>query len=146
VIKKEIVKKKKIKMSKRPDQEVWNEEEGRHDAAFRPYPTTVGSQPFAPLVINREGVHHANKHFSSRLEEIKQEWEKLREEFEITEAIYRAEYQFQPLTAETYHLYRREDQSTFLSLIPPQSWKQTYVCSVQLLTNGTWKKIATKQT
>ena len=76
---------------------------------------------------------------------IKQEWENLREEFEMTEAIYRADYQFQPLTTETYHLYRREDQSTFLSLIPPQSWKQTYICSVQLLTNGTWKKIAPKQ-
>lgn len=128
-------------MSKRPDQEVWNEEEGRHDAAFRPYPTTVGSQPFAPLEINREGVHHANRHFVSRLVEIQEEWERLRAEFELTEAVYRADYGFQPLTTETYHLYRRANGSTFLSLVPPQSWKQELICSVQLQTNGIWKKI-----
>ena len=128
-------------MSKRPDAEVWNEEEGRHDAAFRSYPTTVGSVPFAPLVISREGVHHANRHFGSRLEELRTEWERLQEEFLTTETIYNADYSFQPLTTEEYHLYRRTDGTHFISLIGPHEWKQNYIYSVKLLTNGTWKKL-----
>jgi hypothetical protein len=42
---------------------------------------------------------------------------------------------------ETYHLYMREDESVFLSLIPPNAWKQKYIASFELDSREKWVKI-----
>lgn len=125
-------------MSKRPDSEVWNEEEGRHDAAFRSYPTTVGSPNFAPLHIKKAGettVHY----FRTRVDEIREEWKRLEEDLLITEEVFGSDYSFQPLERTTYYLYRRTNGTRFLSLIEPQSWSQELIYAVQLQSTGIWK-------
>jgi len=125
-------------MSKRPDYEVWDEESGRHDAAYRSYPTTVGSPNFAPLHIKKAGettVHY----FKTRVDEIREEWKSLEEDLLITEEVFGSEYSFQPLERTTYYLYRRSNGTRFLSLIEPHQWNVELIYAVQLQSTGIWK-------
>ena len=59
----------------------------------------------------------------------------------IGEPVYTAQFNFQPVMGETYHLYMREDESVFLSLIPPNAWKQKYIASFELDSREKWVKI-----
>ena len=64
----------------------------------------------------------------------------------ISEIIYAAEIRFEPLINHTYHLYRKEDSTSLLSLIAPDQWgrsKKTfsYIATVRLLADHTWDVI-----
>lgn len=70
---------------------------------------------------------------------------KIEERKEVSEIIYAAEMRFQPLINHTYHLYKKENSTHILSLIPPEqtqfsknmsSWE--HVATVKLLADHTW--------
>ncbi len=129
-------------MSKKyPDNIVYNHKTKKFDAKIKEYPTTVGAQNFAPLEIDKSDGIKANKYFESRLNELKEEYKKLVEEYNWTSLVYESEYSFQPIPGETYYLYEKKDKKLFLSLISPKEWKQPYVGSFKLLNNGKWEKI-----
>ena len=125
-------------MSKRPDSEVWDETTGRHDAAFRSYPTTVGSANFSQLEIRKAGPE-TKQYFKNRIDEIQEEFRSLQNDLVVTETVFSAEYSFQPLERTTYYLYVKEDGTKFLSLIEPHQWKRKLVYAVQLQSTGIWK-------
>ncbi len=65
----------KDKMKKKyPDNIVYNEESGEFDANLKQYPTTVGSQKFEPIKVDKSDSIKANKYFQSRLDELKDEY------------------------------------------------------------------------
>ncbi len=69
---------------------------------------------------------------------------KLQDRKVISEIIYQAEIRFEPLINHTYHLYRKEDKSYFLSLIAPSQWGRTkfsyqFFATVKLLADHTWE-------
>lgn len=125
-------------MNKRPDSEVWDETTGRHDAAFRSYPTTVGSANFSQLEIKKAGPETA-QYFKTRIDEIQEEFRSLQNDLVITEEVFSANYSFQPLERTTYYLYIKEDGAKFLSLIEPHQWKHRLLYAVQLQSTGIWK-------
>lgn len=124
----------------KPDNIVWSEENG-YDASKKEYPTTVGSHNFKPLVIDGTSKTKANQYFKSRMGELVDEYNKLMEEFKWSQLIYNSKYSFDPIVGETYHLYEKEDEVYFLSMIEPSQWKQKHVGSFKLLNNGKWEKI-----
>jgi hypothetical protein len=87
------------------------------------------------------GAVRVNHHFKSRYDEIKAEAQKLIDEYNWNELVYTAQFNFQPVMGETYHLYMRDDESVFLSLIPPNAWKQKYIASFELDSREKWVKI-----
>ena len=127
---------------KYPDQIVYNEETDKFDANLKSYPTTVGSQKFEPIKVDKSDSYKADNYFDSRLKELKEEYQKLVEEYNWTRLVYEAEYSFQPLLGEEYFLYEREDKNLFLSLIKPTEWDKKYVGSFKLMNNGKWDKIS----
>jgi hypothetical protein len=130
----------KEKMKKKyPDNIVYNDESGEFDAKLKSYPTTVGSQKFEPIVVDKGDTIKVNKHFQSKFEELKGEWNKLVEEYEWTSLVYGSRYSFQPIVGETYHLYKEDD--LFLSIIEPHQWDKEHIGSFKLLTNGKWEKV-----
>ena len=130
----------KDKMKKKyPDNIVYNDESGEFDAKLKSYPTTVGSQKFEPIVVDKGDTIKVNKHFQSKFEELKGEWNKLVEEYEWTSLVYGSRYSFQPIVGETYHLYKEDD--LFLSIIEPHQWDKEHIGSFKLLTNGKWEKV-----
>ena len=126
---------------KYPDNIVYNEESGEFDAKLKQYPTTVGSQKFEPIVVDKSDSLKANKYFQSRLDELKDEYKRLVEEYNWTSLVYNSTYNFQPILGENYHLYENKNKDLFLSLIEPSQWKQTYIGTFKLLNNGKWEKV-----
>ena len=126
---------------KYPDNIVYNYELNKFDANLKPYPTTVGSQGFEPIKVNKNTSVSANKYFESKLNELKEEYKKLIQEYNWTKLIYEAEYSFQPIVGHIYHLYEKKDTTLWLSLIGPDQWDQPYIGSFKLITDGRWEKM-----
>ena len=126
---------------KYPDNIVYNYETGEFDANKKAYPTSVSSQKFEPLNVDKSDSIKANKYFESRLGELKEEYKKLVQEYNWTKLIYESRYNFQPILGEPYYLYEDECKNLFLSLISPNEWKKSYVGTFKLLNNGKWEKI-----
>ncbi|GAA5041531.1 hypothetical protein GCM10011506_43290 [Marivirga lumbricoides] len=71
----------------------------------------------------------------------------LQKRVEISERIYLAKMNFEPLINHVYHLYESEEGKDILSLIAPNEWGKSktyirYLASVKLLADHTWEIIA----
>jgi hypothetical protein len=126
---------------KYPDNIVYDNKLQKFDANIKPYPTSVGSQAFEPIKVDKSTSLSANHYFNSRLEELREEYKKLIQEYNWTKLVYESSYAFQPIVGHTYHMYEKKDKSLWLSLIGPDEWNQPYVGSFQLQTDGKWIKI-----
>ena len=63
---------------------------------------------------------------------------------EVSERIYAARMNFEPLVGNTYYLYQQQDGQDALSIIAPNEWGRTqpfsaFVASVYLLADHTWE-------
>jgi len=125
---------------KKPDNIVWDKEKG-YNAFMLPYGTSVS----AP-VIKKDDVsvflsnsgNKLNHYLEQRFEEIRKQMEDLVDLYNLNEEIYKSELRFEPVMGYTYHLYKRNDGSKFLSMVKPTEWNMPYICSVTLNTDGQW--------
>jgi len=131
-----------MKKKKYPDNIVYDYKLEKFDANVKPYPTSVGAPGFEPIKVDKSSGVTANHYFESRLNELKEEYKKLIQEYNWTKLVYESSYSFQPVVGHAYHLYESKDKSLWLSLIGPDEWDQPYVGSFELLTNGKWQKIS----
>ena len=123
------------KKEKKPDLVVWSEERG-----YYPRELTYGSNLGAPAiqVDNVDGwklakIKNVNSEFQARYDELMQQARKLKDEYEWNELIYtRVKYSFQPVVGHTYHLYSKDDENMFLSIIEPSSWNMRHIASFKL--------------
>jgi len=128
---------------KKPDLVVWDEERG-----YYPRELVYGSNNGAPA-IKLEDVggwkqiqaQNANKIFTKKYEEIKDEFKKLVDEVSWNEFVYSVTYNFIPVIGETYYLYEKNDGSPFLSLIAPDEWNMKFIGATRLESNNKWIKI-----
>ena len=109
-----------------------------------PYASNIGAP--AIQIENIEGwkQHNAlkvNKQFQARFEELKEEYQKLIEEFKWNELVYSAKYNFEPIIGETYYLYYNKTGDIFLSLISPTEWKYDFIGAFKINSNNKWDKI-----
>ena len=107
---------------KKPDNVVYNVETQKYDAYLKPYATNVG----APVITSTDtiawknrSINKLNHKVQTRYQEIKVQYEKLMQEFEYNNLIYNAKFSFEPIIGDTYHLYKRANDETFLSIIAP---------------------------
>ena len=129
------------KDKKYPDNIVYNYETNEFDANTKSYPTTIGSQKFDIVEVDRSESFKADKFFKKRLDEIKKEYESLTKIYESTRLVYDTKYSFQPDLGVVYHMYVGNDGETFLSIIDPNQWDREYLGSFVLNANGTWEKV-----
>ena len=131
------------KRNEKPDSVVWDEEKGYYQRTL-----TYGSNVSAPSIKlddvqgwKRNQANNVNKQFNKKYEELKEEFKKLIDEVNWNEIVYASEYNFMPVMNKTYHLYVRENQSMFLSLIHPNSWEKKYIGSFTLDSMQKWIKV-----
>ena len=131
-----------MKEGKKPDMVVWDSDRGYYQNQL-----TYGSNHSAPAIKlddvtgwKQSQIMGANKQFSTKYEELKEEFRKLVEEVNISEMLYSAKCNFLPIVGEIYHLYEGKD-GLFLSLIEPNSWNQKYVGSYKLNSTQKWTKV-----
>lgn len=132
------------KKRKKPDLVVWSEERG-----YYPRELTYGSNLGAPTiqVDNVDGwklakIKNVNSEFQARYDELMQQAQKLKDEYEWNDLIYtRVKYSFQPVVGHTYHLYSKDDENLFLSIIEPSSWNMRHIASFKLDSTNKWIKV-----
>lgn len=135
--------KKSHNQSKKPDQVVYNEKTKRYDAALKPYATSVGAPVISStdnLAWKNRNIHKVNKHIKAKYEELKAAYDTMMEQYEYNNLIYQANFNFEPVVGNTYHLYSRENKSTFLSIIAPQECNFHHIGSFYLDADGIWHK------
>ena len=129
---------------KYPDNIVYDYKLEKFDANIKPYPTSVGAPGFAPIKVDKSTSINANHYFESKLNELRDEYKKLIQEYNWTKLVYESKYLFQPIVGHIYHLYEDKDKALFLSLIAPNEWDRPYIGSFKLQTDGKWEKISQK--
>jgi hypothetical protein len=108
-----------------------------------PYGSNIGAPSIKIDNVDgwkKSNVFKVNKELNTRFEELKNQYQKLIEEYEWNQLVYSAHYNFEPIIGETYHLYRNNDK-IFLSLIKPEEWKLEYLGSFKLDSNNKWNKL-----
>jgi hypothetical protein len=129
---------------KKPELVVWDDEKGYYAREL-----TYGSNIGAPAIKKDDiatwkqiKVTEVNNQFRTKYNELKAEAEKLIDEYNWNDLIYRqAQYSFQPIMGGIYHLYIRKDDTIFLSIIAPNEWNQQHIASFELDSSNKWIKI-----
>ncbi len=124
-----------------------------------PYAHHVGSFVIKPIDKGRvkgRAVAAMYEQTERQLDQIREQIEllarqarELQTRVEISERIYLAEMNFEPLVGHVYHLYRRKDGTEVLSMVAPEEWGRTrplrFVATVRLLADHTWEVLQAEQ-
>jgi len=133
-----------MKDDKKPDNVVFNPETKTYDAALKPYSTSVG----APVITTTDNISWKNRSINkinhkakAKYLELQEEYKKMIEEFKYNKLIFDAKFTFEPIVGETYHLYKRDNGETFLSIIAPEQCNFNAIGSFYLNVDQTWKRV-----
>ena len=129
--------------NKKADEVVFNEKEG-YNSKVLPY----GSNISAPAIKIDDistwkavGVQKLNKQFFAKYGELKDEYNKLLEEYKYNELVYKASFNFEPLIGNVYYLYEKKKGDMFLSLIEPHQWNKKHIGTFKLNSERKWIKL-----
>ena len=128
---------------KYPDNIVYDEKEG-FNANILPYGSNVGAPSIKVeniAVWKGVSVNKVNKQFSAKFNELKEEYQKLVEEYQWNDLVYKSKFNFEPVIGETYHLYIGDSGEMFLSLIEPTMWNREHIGSFTLNSERKWIKL-----
>lgn len=130
--------------TKKPDNVVFNTETQKYDAALKPYATSVS----APVITTTDtiawknrSINKVNHKVATKFEELKAEYTKLMQEYENNRLIFDAKFSFEPIIGEIYHLYKRDNEELFLSIIAPDQCKFNSLGSFYLNSDQIWEKV-----
>ena len=130
--------------SKKPDNVVFNSETQKYDAAIKPYATSLGAPVIIPtdtVAWKNRSINKINHKVTAKFLELKAEYENMIQEFEYNKLIFNAKFSFEPIIGEVYHLYQRENNESFLSLISPEQCNFKSIGSFYLNAGQIWEKI-----
>ena len=78
-----------------------------------------------------------------QIELLAQQAQEIQRRVEISEKIYLAEMNFEPIISKIYHLYLRDSGKHVLSMVAPKEWGKNppyeFVSTVKLLADHTWE-------
>lgn len=118
------------------------------------YPHHIGSASVTPLDkidIKSRAMSAMEQQTNTQLDQIKKQMEllanqarEIQDRINLSNEIYKAEANFEPLINHTYYLYENTKGSNVLSMIGPDEWGKScpfpvYLCTCQLLADHTWK-------
>jgi hypothetical protein len=108
-----------------------------------PYGSNVGAPAIVVDDINtwkQVRVNKVNKQFQSKFDELKEEYQKLIDEYKWNDLVYQSKFSFEPVINEIYHLYYGNKGEVFLSLIKPNEWNREYIGSFKYNYDNKWIK------
>lgn len=122
---------------KRPDNFAENK-------ALLPYGDSVGAPAIRPDNIDDwklRGVNKVNKQMETKFNELRDEYLELVEEYQWNELVYQAQFSYEPIIGDVYHLYTGKEGKPFLSLISPEEWNKEWIASFKLNSEQKWIKL-----
>ncbi|WP_421987923.1 DUF2452 domain-containing protein [Roseivirga sp.] len=117
------------------------------------FPHTVGGAMIKPedkgkikgLAVSAmyEQTEMDMKQIYDQMQLLAQQAKTIQDRIDVSERIYQAQMNFQPLISKTYHLYEMEDGGDTLSMIGPKEWGRSkpfkrFIATVKLLSDHTW--------
>ena len=130
--------------AKKPDNVVFNPETQKYDAALKPYATSVGAPVITTvdtITWKNRSINKVNHKVAAKYQELKREYDKMMQEFEYNKLIFNAKFTFEPIVGEVYHLYKRDNDESFLSIIAPEQCNFDPIGSFYLNAEQVWEKI-----
>lgn len=121
-----------------------------------PYAHTVGGFEIRPMDKGRmkgNAIQAMEEQTQMHLDQIKEQVELLlrqagdiKRRAEISQDIYLADMNFEPIIGKIYHLYERKDSSKVMSMVAPEEWGPSmpfadHISTVRLLADHTWEII-----
>lgn len=109
-----------------------------------PYGSNVGApaikvDDIQSWIIPR--VIDVNQQFEDKFQKLKKEYEKLIQEYQWNDLVYKSKFNFEPVIGKIYHLYYGNDGRIFLSLIQPSEWNREHVGSFKFNYDSKWLKV-----
>jgi len=129
---------------KKPDNVVFNSETQKYDASIKTYATSVSAPVItttSTIAWKNRSINKINHKVEAKYLELKAEYNKMIEEFEYNKLIFKAEFSSEPIIGEIYHLYIKENEETFLSIIAPDECTFNTLGSYYLNADQIWQKI-----
>ncbi len=111
--------------------------------AFLPYPVSTLSPRIIPndlTSFKSKGISEIERVTQQKLIELKEEYDRVVEEFNWNKIVYESEFNFEPIIGEIYYLYEIRGKNT-LSMIKPEEWGQKHLGSFKLSVDKIWVKI-----
>jgi hypothetical protein len=134
-----------------------NEEFYHKQLMVLPYSSSASGVAIRPTkegIIKHKALAAMEDQTNMQLNQIKEQVEllmvqanQIKRRKEISMMIYEAKLNFKPQIGQVYHLYKRNDDSNFLSLVSPKDWGggagpyKQFLSSVQLLADHTWVEV-----
>ena len=109
-------------------------------------PEDSGKIKSRALTAMREQTNMQVKNIYEQMQVLAKQMSDIKLRVEISEEIYNTEMRFEPMPGHIYHLYRKEDGKTALSILGPNQWGKSarfneFISSVKLLADHTWEII-----
>lgn len=136
-----------MKEKKKPDNIVFDEASQKYNANILPYASNVGApsiQVEDVSIWKKINIGKVNHQLKSKFDKLKEEYANMMEQFEYNQLVYNSSYNFEPVVGEVYHLYKKENDETFLSLIAPNECAFNHLGSFRLNFDKMWLKIDTE--
>jgi|TARA_B110000259_G_C14034169_1_gene408332 hypothetical protein len=124
-------------MKKKPDNVANN-------PSLLPYGSNVGAPAIKPNdvgVWRSEKITKTNQYFEAKFNDIKEDYQKLIENYEWNKLVYSSDFKFEPEKGKIYFLYQKEDETLFLSLIEPDMWDKIFIGAFKLDSDNKWIKL-----
>jgi len=129
---------------KKPDNIVFDNTTEKYNAALKPYGTSVGAPQIKTtdtIAWKNRSINKVNHKVQTKYLELKAAYEQMMDEFEYNQLIFNAKFSFEPIIGETYHLYKRDTDELFLSIIAPNQCSFNFLGSFYLNADQIWQKI-----
>ena len=127
---------------KKPDAVVWDETEEKYLAKLLPYASNL-SGPIIEVpnidAFKKKGVDKVSKQFQTEFLELQSQIKSFVSRAAETQKVYQADFKFEPLVGEIYHLYEGKKRN-FLSLVEPSEWKVKHLGSFRLTSDYEWER------
>lgn len=127
---------------KKPDAVVWDETEEKYLAKLLPYASNL-SGPIIEVpnidAFKKKGVDKVSKQFQTEFQELQSQIKSFVSRAAETQKVYQADFKFEPLVGEIYHLYEGKKRN-FLSLVEPSEWKVKHLGSFRLTSDYEWER------
>jgi hypothetical protein len=113
----------------------------------------VAIRPTKEGIIKHKALSAMEEQTNMQLNQIKEQVEllmrqanEIKRRKELSLMIYEAKLNFKPQIGQTYYLYKRKDETNFISLVAPQEWGASgpfkeFLSKVQLMADHTWREL-----
>lgn len=118
------------------------------------FPHSIGSAVIKPedkgkikgraMAAMKEQTEHQLHQLYEQMRTLVRQANGIKNRVKVSERIYQAMMNYEPIIGQIYHLYEKENEDDLLSMISPDEWGKdmpfkSFIASVRLLSDHTWE-------